>query len=55
MTTILIDQAHIGSVVNLLKANNVKHMPITRHGDEYTITLEDSPIASFLRLRYTKL
>ena len=50
--TVTIPAKHIQSVVALLRANKVKHEPFSKQSGEYAITLQDSPLVSFLQLRF---
>ena len=52
MITIQIKRENIGAVVKLIRANKVKHMPIVKSGYDYAVTVEDSPIVSFIQLRF---
>ena len=53
MTTIQIKREHVQAVMQLLKANKVRHEPFTQESDgSYAITLAESPFTSFIQLRF---
>jgi hypothetical protein len=49
---IFVAQANIKAVAELIRQERVKHWPFVRCTGGYQVTMEDSPVASYLALKY---